>query len=163
MPLIKPNLQLVEYPSVILLSHSSKVHFTEENISFCQDLLDYYNYLVKHLGQGVAGLAAPQVGQNLRVFVMFGVLYINPTIVWIPSNGTETAKEGCLSLPIGMTWDVTRPYSVRIKYQTLEGKWQEKKFNNLNARVVYHEMDHLEGRLCCGEDFKAIDKYNASK
>lgn len=148
------GLHLVEYPNEVLTCKAESMEFTEDNIGFCLDFIDFYKKVQKRIGKQVVGLAAPQVGKSLRVFIAYGEIYINPEITWLPSKGTETIREGCLSLPLTMFWEKTRPYSVRIKYQDMSGKWQEKKFNNMNARVVLHEMDHLEGVLCCGSDYK---------
>ena len=96
-----------------------------------------------------AGLASPQIDVNKRVCIAkIGkkfVPLINPEIVW-RSEETWVMEEGCLSLPD--TWiDVRRPESIVLAYFDEKGKMQERKLDMLDARVVQHEVDHLEGVL----------------
>lgn len=95
------------------------------------------------------GLAAPQVGSSERVcIVRFGgrvTPLINPDITW-KSEETAVAEEGCLSLP-GIWLDVPRSVSITVKYWDLKGREQERRLTELDARVVQHEVDHLEGVL----------------
>lgn len=95
------------------------------------------------------GLAAPQIGSDLKVCVarINGRLtpLINPEITW-KSKETEVAEEGCLSLPD--VWvPVPRAVEIIVKHQTLKGDMKELKLQNMNARVVQHETDHLDGKL----------------
>ena len=95
------------------------------------------------------GLAAPQVGSELRVCIarINGKLtpLVNPEITW-RSPTTETAEEGCLSLP--GTWvPVSRAVEITLKFQTAKGELKELKLKDMDARVVQHETDHLDGRL----------------
>jgi peptide deformylase len=101
------------------------------------------------------GLAAPQVGQSIRVFILdttndeedepTGIkrAFINPEI--IEKYGEEwTMNEGCLSVP-EIREDVLRPESVRIRYKNEDFVDHEEVFNGFTARVIQHEYDHLEG------------------
>ena len=95
------------------------------------------------------GLAAPQVG-ILRRAVIIDVgegLYemINPKIVW-ESEETQEDAEGCLSSP-GEYGMVTRPMRVRAEYQDRHGKHCTVEGEELFARAICHELDHLDGRL----------------
>lgn len=149
-----PNLQLISHPSERLFEVAKPVEFNDDNDSFMHDFCYYYTYLRKRLGRAMVGLAAPQVGRNLRMFIVLDVLYINPEIIWTSTEADRTEKEGCLSLPAGMSWDVKRPYGCRIKWQDMGGTWYERRYNDLTARAIQHEMDHLNGKLICGADFK---------
>ena len=100
------------------------------------------------------GLAAPQVGQALRVIVIDctkddgarqPVRLINPEIVWA-SEEQAPYEEGCLSLPEHFA-DVTRPTEVRVRYLDDAGAAQELHAAGLLAVCIQHEMDHLEGTL----------------
>ncbi|OYU41041.1 MAG: peptide deformylase [Pseudorhodobacter sp. PARRP1] len=100
------------------------------------------------------GLAAPQVGVLLRMFVMDctwkeGIyapqVLINPELVWA-SDETAKGPEGCLSLP-GMTSDVARPVAVRMRWVGLDGDQHEEMFTNFAAICAQHELDHLNGVL----------------
>lgn len=95
------------------------------------------------------GLAAPQVGESVRLcLVRIGtrlVPLINPEIIR-RSDETETAEEGCLSLP-NIWLEITRPKSIVIRYQDVKGQEQERLLEHVDARIVQHEVDHLDGRL----------------
>ena len=99
------------------------------------------------------GLAAPQIGVNLRVIVADvttageeGELLslVNPEIV--DSQGKEKGEEGCLSIP-GFTAMVERPSHIGIRAQDLRGEPVERDAEGLLARVISHEIDHLDGIL----------------
>lgn len=102
------------------------------------------------------GLAAPQIGINLRVFVVgfknLNRVVINPEIIEV-KNETKTTKkkrseilEGCLSLP-HYYGPLTRDSYVKLKYLDEDGKETEEVFNDFNAQIVLHEIDHLNGFL----------------
>lgn len=101
------------------------------------------------------GLAAPQVGQSIRVFILdttsdedeepTGIkrAFVNPQI--LEKYGEEwSMNEGCLSVP-EIREDVFRPESVKIRYQDEGFGVHEETFNGFTARVIQHEYDHLEG------------------
>ncbi len=99
------------------------------------------------------GLAAPQIGVNLRVIVVDvttagengeRLSLVNPEIV--DSSGKEKGEEGCLSIP-GFTAMVERPTHIRIRAQTPAGEPVERDAEGLLARVISHEIDHLDGIL----------------
>ncbi len=94
------------------------------------------------------GLAAPQVGIARRVVVIDigdGFLaLINPEI--ITQEGEEIDSEGCLSIP-GKLGKVRRPFKVKVKYLDLEGNEKIIEGTGLLARVLCHEIDHLNGVL----------------
>jgi len=99
------------------------------------------------------GLAAIQVGYQLRMFVMDCSksreeykVFINPKII-STSDETMTDFEGCLSAP-GRQEEVKRYLRIVLNYQNEKGEENTKTFYNLEARCVQHEMDHLEGKLC---------------
>ena len=94
------------------------------------------------------GLAAPQVGVSLRVIVLDvgeGLIeLINPVV--IEQEGTETAAEGCLSIP-GMYGDVERFSQVSVEGWNRNGKKIKVSGCGLLARALQHEIDHLDGIL----------------
>lgn len=96
-----------------------------------------------------AGLAAPQVGHALRMFLMrYGDLIlvcINPEIT---RRGRDKVKdiEGCLSIP-GKRVRVERSKICELSYYDVEGKLHQLKLRNHDARCAQHEMDHLNGIL----------------
>ncbi|MFP4380692.1 MAG: peptide deformylase [Candidatus Sumerlaeia bacterium] len=107
------------------------------------------------------GLAAPQVGVNKRLFVMDTdwaerengervgkknpQAYINPEITW-ESEVDDAMSEGCLSLP-GIEGEVFRPIEVKMRWLDREGREHEEKLDEMMARCVQHERDHLDGIL----------------
>jgi peptide deformylase len=97
------------------------------------------------------GLAAPQLGLSQRLLVYrVGpdaplIALVNPRVEWA-SDDVETLDEGCLSIP-GITVDVDRPVHVRVRAQDEEGDERLVEASGLEARVIQHEMDHLDGVL----------------
>ena len=99
------------------------------------------------------GLAAPQVGKNINLFVINKevtggddhLILCNPTITF-QSSATHVMDEGCLSCPT-LFGDVRRPEKIRVKAYTLNGEKKNFKAKGLLAKVFQHEIDHLRGTL----------------
>ncbi len=97
------------------------------------------------------GLAAPQLGISQRLLVYrVGpdaplVTLVNPEIEW-SSDDREGSDEGCLSIP-GVMVDVERPVHVRVRAQDEQGEARSVEASGLEARVIQHELDHLDGVL----------------
>ncbi len=97
-----------------------------------------------------AGIAAPQVNRTERVCIVMLqrkklVALINPEIVW-KSEEMDMMEEGCLSLP--NVWvNVARHLEIQVKFMDVDGKKHELKLKGWDARVVQHEVDHLDGIL----------------
>ena len=97
------------------------------------------------------GLAAPQLGMSQRLLVYrVGqdaqmIALVNPELEW-RSDEEEVMEEGCLSIP-GVTVDVERPVHVRVRAKDEEGEDRVVEASGLEARVIQHEMDHLDGIL----------------
>ena len=97
------------------------------------------------------GLAAPQIGLSQRLLVYrVGpdgpvIPLINPEIEW-SSDDAEPFEEGCLSIP-GILVDVERPVHVRVRAQDEQGDDRVVEASGLEARVIQHEVDHLNGVL----------------
>jgi peptide deformylase len=98
------------------------------------------------------GLSANQVGRSVSLFVVGtgafeeerpDMVFINPEILEM-SEETETMEEGCLSVP-DIREEVTRPTSVRIRFNDPEMKVHVETFTGFPARVIQHENDHLNG------------------
>lgn len=96
------------------------------------------------------GLAAPQIGVAQRVVVIrlrghppYGL--VNPEVIWA-SKGTSALDEGCLSIP-NVIVRVTRPTKVRVRALDEGGKQLELRAEDLHAKVIQHEIDHLNGVL----------------
>ena len=105
------------------------------------------------------GLAAPQIGKSIRLFVVdcspmgddepelmnFKRVFINPEI-YERMGEEELFNEGCLSLP-GLREDVSRPTQIRIRYLDENFVEHDDTFGGFAARVIQHEYDHLEGKV----------------
>ena len=96
------------------------------------------------------GLAAPRIGQNIRLVVIdcqdeHGLLeLINPVITFKEGEAVDT--EGCLSVP-DIYGEVTRAAKVKVEFMNRRGKRQHLTATGLLARCIQHELDHLEGQL----------------
>lgn len=102
------------------------------------------------------GIAAPQVGMLWRVCFVDctghakvpdphgPLVMVNPVLV--RQDGREIGREGCLSLP-EITANVERPTHITVRYRDLAGEEREISTDGFEARVVLHEMDHLDGVL----------------
>ncbi|HEC63489.1 MAG TPA: peptide deformylase, partial [Candidatus Acetothermia bacterium] len=95
------------------------------------------------------GLAANQVGELVRVILVIldgkERVLLNPRVVW-RSEELEVDSEGCLSLP-GVEAEVARPKEIRVAAQQETGKPVELALEELEARLLLHEIDHLDGVL----------------
>lgn len=142
-------LPLVIAPDERLKTRSQPIESIDDSIKkLARDMFD-----TMYHEKGI-GLAAVQVGVLKRMLVADvswrddgspGKQYvlINPEIV-DDSKDLNVYKEGCLSFPDQFA-EVTRPKSVKVRYQTLEGQTQEEEFTELLATCIQHEIDHLNG------------------
>jgi len=142
--------KVVKYGEESLRQPSKEVHKVSQKIKMLvEDLLD-----TMYKENGV-GLAAPQIGENYRVFVidvstgdqpLNPMVFINPKI--IKKSGACISHEGCLSFPEAFT-DVRRYANVMVKAMDRNGRSfiLEAKDGTLLARAIQHEFDHLDGIL----------------
>lgn len=142
--------KIVKYGDDFLRQPTKEVHKISKKVQdLIHDLLD-----TMYAANGV-GLAAPQIGSNLRVFVidvsmndepLNPIVFINPKI--IKKSGAVISHEGCLSFPEAYT-DVRRYKDVMVKALDRYGRpfVLEAKDGTLLARAIQHEFDHLEGIL----------------
>lgn len=96
--------------------------------------------------QAVA-LAAPQLGENVRMFIMRpSLIFINPEIV--ANSGKQiTSQEGCCSLLEEGFVDVQRFTSVQVRYMSMEGNTVLRTYHGHEACIIQHEIDHLDGKM----------------
>jgi peptide deformylase len=139
---------IVKYGDPVLDTPAQPVTKFDEEL---QKLLDDM-FESMYAAHGV-GLAAPQIGISKRVAVIditfkedpnAKLVLINPEIVH--TEGRHTQQEGCLSLP-EFRENVTRPRVVTVRAQDATGNWFEKTGEDLLARALLHETDHLNGKL----------------
>lgn len=149
-------LPIVTYDDPILREPAKPIN---ENSETLQELIDDMFHTM-YSGHGV-GLAAPQIGQSLQVFVVdadqmieeedtesprYGKqVFINPEITW-KSGETVSVEEGCLSIP-GIRETVSRPEQIKVKFLDRDFNEQTAAYSGWMSRVFQHELDHLKGVL----------------
>ncbi len=154
------ELQIVTYPDPILSQKAATItEFGPKLEKLVKDMLfTMYN------APGI-GLAAPQVGESIRLFVLdvdydreeitnargeeeWRLSGFNPKVLINPvitgTSGTTTYEEGCLSVP-GVYEEVKRHLTVHVKYQNLKGEYQELEADDMLSICIQHENDHLDG------------------
>lgn len=156
-------LPVIAYGDPLLRDECEEI---EEGTDISKLLSDMYETMY---GASGVGLAAPQVGKSLRLFIVdaspfgedependqeakeyeilkdFKKVFINPIIE--EESGTKWAfAEGCLSIP-GIREDVTREGDIKISYYDENWKFHEEKYTGIAARIIQHEYDHIEGVL----------------
>ncbi len=139
--------KIIKYPDPFLRRTAKTV--TDFNDDLKKAVLEMAEVMYQDDG---IGLAAPQVGISQR-FLLVGKagsnqdyeVYINPEITFFSKN-KELGEEGCLSLPqiFGL---VRRAKKIHVKYQDLNGQVHKVKLSGLDAIVLQHELDHLDGIL----------------
>lgn len=155
--------RVLQYGEKSLREPSKEVHKVSKKIQeLVQDLLE-----TMYAKNGV-GLAAPQIGDNLRVFVidvskndepLNPMVFINPKI--IKKTGATVAQEGCISFPEAYT-DVKRYANVMVKALDKHGRpfVLEAKDGELLSRAIQHENDHLDGILFIDH---CVNRFEADK
>ena len=139
-------LKVVHYPEPVLLVVAKPVEVFDENLEIL--VADMFETMYEAKG---VGLAAPQVAESKRLFVMdcsggedesrrFAL--INPEI--ITQEGEQIGDEGCLSFP-GIYTKVRRELRAIVRFQDVKGNLQELDVTDLVARCVLHETDHCDG------------------
>jgi peptide deformylase len=136
-------MKITEYPAEVLAQVGTPVETFDAALArLCADMFE-----TMYAAEGV-GLAAPQVGLSLRLFVMdcegIKLVAANPEIVG--EEGEQAGEEGCLSVgKIGAP--LKRPLRVTLRAQDLDGAWFERTAEGLAARCFRHETDHCDGTL----------------
>ena len=138
-----PIRKITEYPDAVLAQVGQPVTtFDKELADLCADMFD-----TMYRAEGV-GLAAPQIGLSLRLFVMdcegIKLVAANPEIV--STEGEQSGQEGCLSVG-KVPAVVKRPEKARLRAQDLKGEWFERDATGYAARAFMHETDHCDGKL----------------
>lgn len=155
--------KVVKYGESVLRTPTKEVHKVSQKIKvLVEDMLDTM------YSQNGVGLAAPQIGENYRIFVidvstgdepLNPIVFINPKI--IKKSGACISHEGCLSFPEAFT-DVRRYANVMVKAMDRNGRSfvLEAKDGTLLARAIQHEFDHLDGILFIDH---AINRFEAEE
>lgn len=136
-------MNILKYPNPILKFQAKPVKRVDRDLRNCAiKMLE-----VMHENKGI-GLAANQVGLPFRMFVMRAfdqdLCFINPVVK--PYGKWETAQEGCLSFP-NIHVDIKRRSKCRFKAWDLNGDDIDEEVDGDEARIIQHEVDHLDGTL----------------
>src|SRR5215210_9342415 len=136
-------LEITEFPERVLKEVGEAVErFDAELERLVADMFE-----TMYAAEGV-GLAAPQVGLGLRLFVMdcegLKLVAANPEI--LSTGGEQEGEEGCLSVG-KIHAPLRRPLRARLRAQDARGRWFERDAEGLAARCFLHETDHCDGRL----------------
>lgn len=140
------NLETGKNNKILRKKSEEIVNFNDQNL---KKFITEMKEILSKTSNGI-GLAAPQVGKNLRIFIISPELkaplvFINPEITKKSSKEIEL-EEGCLSLP-GIFGIIKRSKWVKISAYDESGKKFKMKAENLLAQLFQHEVDHLNGRL----------------
>lgn len=157
-------LPIVAYGDPVLRKRASEIQKGAVDVKTLADNM----FETMYAASGV-GLAAPQIGQSIRMFVVDGTpmnededpndaenefdpslvgfkkVFINPDI--LEEDGDDWAfEEGCLSIP-GIRNDVYRPEWIKVRYFDLDWNEHVEEYDGVAARIIQHEYDHLDGKL----------------
>jgi peptide deformylase len=135
--------KITEYPETVLGQVGAEVTaFDDELAALCADMFE-----TMYDAEGV-GLAAPQIGLSMRLFVMdcegIKLIAANPQIV--ATEGEQSGQEGCLSVG-KVPAVVPRAQKVTLRAQDEKGEWFERTAEGYAARAFLHETDHCDGKL----------------
>ncbi|MDO8668411.1 MAG: peptide deformylase [bacterium] len=157
-----PILKIITQPNPILRKKSKEIVLKEISAgSFAGLVRAMEKTMIKTDG---VGLAAPQIGKNIRLAIINSkdgsICLINPEIIK-KSWAKELDQEGCLSIP-GVFGKVKRHKKITLTYYNLTGKKTKLTAEGLMARVIQHEIDHLNGILFIDRAIK-IESAQAGK
>lgn len=143
--MINLKYSIIKYPNKKLFLKSNNI--TNFNNELCNNINDMKNIMIHNNG---IGLAAIQIGilKNICLIVEEETKkileFINPII--LKKKGSTSDIEGCLSIPNRYDY-ISRPSEITVQAYNKYGKLFKKNFFNLNARILCHEIDHLNGIL----------------
>jgi peptide deformylase len=148
---------IVMYGDPVLRQRAKDIELGTDLSQLIEDMFE-----TMHAAQGI-GLAAPQIGKSIRLFVVDGTgleddadeaeegmedfkkAFINP--VMLEELGTPwDFEEGCLSIP-NIREKVSRKETIRIRYYDESWQLKEEEYDGMKARIIQHEYDHIEGKL----------------
>ena len=143
---------IVVYGDPILRKKASEIEQGADVKGLVEDM-----YETMHAASGI-GLAAPQIGKGIRLFVVDGTTlddepdladfkkaFLNPELLEEWDDPWEF-EEGCLSIP-AIRENISRKDKIKIRYYDEEWALHEEEFNGMKARIIQHEYDHIEGKL----------------
>jgi peptide deformylase len=156
-------IELIHYPDPILKRRAAPLDVIDDGVR--ERIQEMFSILYRDRG---IGLAAPQVAWSVRLFIANTTgepdpaeerVYINPRILLAEDEIRE--EEGCLSIP-DVRGLVTRSRRVVVRAQNLQGRFFEEDATDIRARVIQHELDHLDGILFISR-LSAADRFLIQK
>lgn len=155
---------IVTTPNPVLTSPAKPVETIDKRI--LRIVEEMKQALIRTKNPKGVGLAAPQIGIGLRIFITRPTesshirVFFNPELTFEATTGEYVQRpptkdrslrkdrklEGCLSIP-NVWGNLKRPQSVRLRYMDMDGQWKEEAFDGFMATIVQHETDHLNGIL----------------
>ena len=166
-------MELVLYPDPVLRRRAAPIQAVDDEVR--RKAREMFDIMYREKG---VGLAAPQVGWSVRLFVVNALpgsdpagekVYINPELEAPPGSVDDMVdEEGCLSIP-GVRGNVARHRQIRVRAMGLDGQPFGEELEDLGARVFQHELDHLDGilfitrlntteRMLAGKSLKKLEK-----
>ncbi len=146
---------------ILLKGHPIYEQPTEEIIIIDDDILDILwqmRLIISNSKINLIGLAANQIGYNKRIIILnyrdFEQILINPVI--ISEKGEQITQEGCASLDVDMGYELIRPQKITVNYFDEEGQGWKEEFEDMEAWIICHEIDHLNNIFI---DDKAIKSF----
>ena len=143
---------IVMYGDAVLRKKAKDIEKGKDISELINDMFE-----TMHAAHGI-GLAAPQIGKGIRLFVVdgttledepalkdFKMVFLNPEMV-NEEGKPWPFEEGCLSIP-NIREEVERPEKIRIRYFDADWTVHEDQFDGMQARIIQHEYDHIEGKL----------------
>ena len=143
---------IVMYGDAVLRKMASAIEKGTDLSVLIKDMFD-----TMYAAKGI-GLAAPQIGKSIRLFVVdgspldeepdmenFKKVFINPQVL-AESGKPWPFEEGCLSIP-NIREDVMRKEQLKIRYFDAQWQQHEETYEGMKARIIQHEYDHIEGKL----------------
>jgi peptide deformylase len=143
---------IVMYGDAVLRKKAKDIEKEKDIVELVNDLFE-----TMHAAHGI-GLAAPQIGKGIRLFVVdgttledeptlkdFKMVFVNPLILH-EEGKPWPFEEGCLSIP-NIREEVERPEKIRIHFFDETWNEHEEEFDGMKARIIQHEYDHIEGKL----------------
>jgi len=146
----KDVLEIIQEPNECLRKKSETISIVTDDIKrLAEEMIE----IVK--SKEALGLAAPQLGRNIRLMVGYFfsstlIALVNPRIMR-REHQRVIFREGCLSCP-GKEVDISRPEVIMIVAENLNGEKIVKKLSGVTARIFQHELDHLDGKLIIDYD-----------
>jgi peptide deformylase len=166
--------EIVKKDNMLLRQRSAPLLLPNENLLVERVACDLRDTLQIHASvppspKGI-GLAAPQISEAYRIFALLSMnagleVFVNPVITWM-STETDVQFEGCLSF-IEVRGRVKRSLGITIEYSNEQGHSKSQTFSNALARIVQHEIDHLDGvlydyRMPSGEQLVSYEDYRTN-